>query len=313
MEPMKRILFLKNKIDTPSRYNYEINYGWTDVGAQHGLFDAQDWFIDSIPTREQLDAYIAKSEIDCIISLCALPRFEYFNAMSWLDLLEGVKIPKILRAADTCYQSYRDPFYQAWDHILYRMGDKNGGIPAKGTFIPWSINPEKYVPQSGGTEIKMIASCGEAYPLRTALRDLNRKHSRTRGSYLFTDLCDQVGILNGERYVTEMQTARAIITTGSKLSPETRARVLEATACGALIITPPTKHLSMYFDPDQVFIFNDGDEFVEICQSVIGMDEESVIELQERNRKHVCENHNSVKFVKERILPVIEQLQGAKR
>lgn len=307
---MKRILFLKNKIDTPSRYNYEINYGWTDVGAQRSLFDAQEWFIDSIPTREELNAYIARSEIDCIVSLCALSRFEHFNAMEWIELLESVSIPKILRAADTCYQSWRDPFYQAWDHVLYRMPDKNGGIPAKGTFIPWSINPEKYEFVSGGTEIKMIASCGEAYPLRTALRDLNRKHSRTQGHYLFSDLCDQVGILNGEAYIQEMQTARAIITTGSKLSPETRARVLEAAACGALIITPPTKHLGTYFDSDQVFIFNDGDEFVEICESVAAMDEQEVVEMQERNHKHVCENHNSVKFVNEYILPVLEQLIG---
>lgn len=304
---MKRILFLKNKIDIPSRYNYEINYGWTEAGTQHGLFDARDWYIDSIPTQDELNAYIAKSEIDCIISLCALPRFEFFNAMAWLELLEGVSIPKILRSADTCYESWGNPFYHVWDRILYRMPDKNGGIPDRGTFITWSINPDKYKPLFGGTEIKMIASCGDNYPLRSALRDLNCKHSRTQGSYLFNDLCDQAGSLRGELYIQELQSARAIIATGNKQSPETPGKVVEAAACGALIITPPTKHLEKYFDPDQVFVFNDGDEFVEICESVMRMDEQEVTEMQKRNYKHVCENHNSVKFINEYILPVIEQ------
>lgn len=303
---MKRILFLKNRIDIPSRYNYEINYGWVDVGAQHSLFDAQDWFIDSIPTREQFRAYIAKSEIDCIISMCAnRQRFEYFNALSWLDILRDCPVRTILRAGDLYYDSLSDPFYEAWDHILYRGPDKNGRIPDNGTFITWSINPEKYKPVFGGTEIKMIASCGKAYPLRTALRDLNRKHSGTQGSYLFNDLCDQIGLLKGETYIQELQSARAIIATGNKQAPETPGKVVEAAACGALIITPPTKHLGMCFDPDQVFIFKDGDEFVEICESVIEMDEQEVIEMQKRNYEHIVENHNSVKFINKYILPTI--------
>jgi len=303
---MKRILFLKNKIDIPSRYNYEINYGWTDVGAEHSLFDPFSWYIDSIPTLDEFRAYMSKHEVDCIISLCALSRFEHFNATAWLDLLESVKIPKILRAADTYRNSWRNPFYQVWDRILYRGPDRDGGIPEKGTFIPWSINPKRYKPVFGGNEIKMIATCGEHYPLRSALRDLNRKHSRTQGAYLFSDLCDQVKILNGKRYIQELQAARSIISTGNKPAPETPAKVLEAAVCGALIITPPTKHLGMYFDPAQVFIFNDGDEFVEVCESVAGMDEQKAAEMQEWNYEHVCKNHNSVKFVNEYILPLLE-------
>ena len=111
---MKRILFLKNKVDIPSRYNYEINYGWVDAGSQAGLYGSLDWYIDSIPTRDEFFPYLAAWDIGCIISLCALPRFEHFNAMAWLDLLESVDVPKILKAADTCYSSWRDPFYQVW-------------------------------------------------------------------------------------------------------------------------------------------------------------------------------------------------------
>jgi len=300
---MKRILFLKNRIDVPERYNFSLNYGWVQRGIDAGLYTPFEWFVDDIPFPEQLDTFLNANWIDCIISMCAAEsRFSYFGATEWLNLIQGADVPTILRAGDSCYDSWGDPFYQVWDRILYRMADKNGCYPVDGTFIPWCVDMTKCTPVYGGEPIVMAGASNEAYPLRVALRELNRQH----GGKLFLDMCNMAGDLNGQPYIEYLQNARAIITTGSQLSPETRGKVLEAAACGALVITPPTKHLDRYFDDDQVFIFNTGAEFVDVCNRVKQMDMDEVIEKQEAVYEHVSQNHNCIKFVNEYILPAID-------
>lgn len=306
---MKRILFLRNRIDISERYNYALNYAWVDRGASEGLYAAFDWYIDDIPTIDELNAYLSDSEIDCIISMCAsLRRFQNFNAEAWLSLVAEASVPAILRAGDSCYDSWDDPFYQVWDYILYRMADKHGNYPDKGTFIPWAIDTEKYTPVYGGDPIVMINTCNEAYPLRIALRELNRKHAGA----LFLDMCNMSDEIKGAKYIECLQNARAIISTPSKYSPETSGKVVEAAACGTLIITSPTKYLDHYFSDDQVFLFNTGAEFVEVCNRVKQMDVDEVIEKQKAVREHVAENHNCVKFINEYILPAIEKAKEPK-
>jgi len=171
---MKRILFLRNKIDTPERYNYALNYGWVECGAEAGLFAAFDWDIENIPTQEELNAYLGDNEIDCIISLCANEaRFAHFGALEWLNIIDQVSIPAFLRAGDLCYDSLDDDFYQPWYYIWYRMLDRDGCVPMVGGFIPWCIDIDQYVPEYGGEQIVMAGACNEAYPLRVALRELN--------------------------------------------------------------------------------------------------------------------------------------------
>jgi len=301
---MKRILFLKNRIDVPGRYNFALNYGWVQRGIDAGLYEAYDWYIDDIPTVERLNDYLEAYEIDCIISMCANEaRFAHLGAGKWHDhILFGVTVPTFLRAGDSCYDSWNDPFYGVWDHVFYRMPDKNGCHPVDGTFIPWCIDITKYTPKWGGEQLVMVGACNEAYPLRMSLRELNRQHDGA----LFLDMCNLSGALHGEKYIEALQNARAIITTGSKLSPETRGKVLEAAACGTLIITPSTKYLERYFNDDQVFVFNTGAEFIEVCKRVRQMPMDAVIAKQKAVYEHVSQNHNCIKFINNHILPAID-------
>lgn len=299
---MKRILFLRNKIDTPERYNYALNYGWVDRGASEGLYAAFGWDIEDIPTQDELNAYLSDNEIDCIISLCAVEaRFAHSNAMEWMELINEANVPTILRAADPCYHSWDENFYQIWDYILYNMPDKRGFIPENGAFIPWCIDMSKYVPVYGGDQIVMACTASEAYPLRMALRELNKK----RGGGLFLDMCNMAEDLHGKAYVECLQNSRAIIATGSIPSPETKGKVIEAAACGALVITSPTTNLDRYFNNDQVFVFETGEEFVEVCERVRQMPMDEVIERQKAAREHVSQNHNCVKFINDHILPAV--------
>lgn len=300
---MKRILFLRNRIDVPERYNYALNYGWVDKGESEGLYTAFDWYIDDIPTIERLNAYLADNEIDCIISMCAAPqRFEAFNAGKWLSLIEHCNTPTILRAGDSCYESWSDYFYQVWDHILYRMADKHGKYPDNGMFIPWNVDMDVYTPEYGGDQIVMVNTCNDAYPLRFALRDLNQKH----GGALFLDMCNMAHEIKGANYIECLQNARAIISTPSKYSPETSGKVVEAAACGTLVVTPRTKYLDHYFSDDQVYLFETGAEFVDVCNRVKQMDMDVTISQQRAVYEHVVENHNCIKFVNEYILPAVD-------
>ena len=248
--------------------------------------------------------------MDCIVSLAgSLGHFDHARALAWLPLLRSASIPVILRAGDSCFASWSDPFYSIWDHIFYRMPDRDGRLPARGSFIPWCVNTEKYQPRFGGKEIVMVCACSKRkYPSLMALRTLNQVH---KGS-LFIDKTRRSKHIKGQRYVECLQNARAMVTTGSPVSPETRGKVLEAAACGTLIITSPTKHLELYFDDDQVFMFDSDSEFVEVCKRVKDMDPEQVCEMQRRNREHVEEKHGCELFITKHILPVIENLKGSR-
>ena len=305
-----KLLFLRNAWDNPGRYNYELNYGWVDTGAEVGLYEGANWSIRHVPRSEFFNAYLKDAGIDCIVSLVSSRgHFEQVGVMAWMELLKEAPIPVVLRAGDSCYASWSDPFYAIWDHIFYRMPDKDGRLPAKGSFIPWCINTEKYPPRFGGEEIVMVCACSKRkYPSRMVLRQLNQIHR----SSLFVDKTRRSKHIKGPLYIECLQNARAMVTTGSPASPETRGKVLEAAACGALIITPPTKHLELYFDDDQVFMFNSDSEFVEVCKRVKDMDPRRVCEMQRRNRKHVEEKHGCELFVTEHILPVIESLKGSR-
>ncbi len=299
---MKRILFLINRIDVPERYNYALNYGWVERGESEGLYEAYSWYIEKLPNLDELHDYVRDYEIDCIVSLCANEsRFGRLGA-DWFSLLHFAQAPKILRAGDSCYDSWDDSFYQTWDHILYRMPDKHGRYPDNGTFIPWCIDIETYTPKCGGEQIIMVGASNEAYPLRESLRELNRQH----GGALFRDMCNMAGDLHGASYIEALQNARAIISTGNQLSQETRGKVLEAAACGTLVITPPTKYLEHYFSDDQVFLFSTGAEFIDVCNRVRHMDMDEVIEKQRAVYEHVAQNHNCIRFINEYILPAID-------
>lgn len=301
---MKRILFLRNRIDVPERYNYALNYAWVDKGASEGLYAGLSWYIDrEIPTLDDLNAYLKTNEIDCIISMCANEsRFAHFGAVEWLTLIRDCDVPTFLRAGDLCYDSLDDDFYQPWYYIWYRMLDRDGCVPAVGGFIPWCIDIDTYIPRCGGEQIIMVGASNETYPLRESLRRLNRQHDGA----LFVDMCNRADELNGQSYIDALQSARAIITTGSTLSPETRGKVLEAAACGTLVITPPTKHLDLYLSDDQVFLFNTGAEFVDVCNRVEQMGMDEVTQRQRAVREHVAENHNCVKFINDYILPAVD-------
>jgi len=308
---VKRILFLRNRIDTPARYNYEINYGWVELGIERNLFVAYDWWVDNIPYIFEFNRFLSSEKIDCIISITSAPRFAHFRAFEWLGVLKNAIVPTILLACDSCYCSWDDPFYQVWDHVLYRMADRDLKYPKHGSFRPWCINLQKYVPVYGGTEIKMIASSSAAYELRQALRLLNQTYVAQRGKHLFRDLTNRAAGLSGKAYIRELQDARALLATASRISPETRAKVLEAAACGTLVITPPTKYLDLYFSEDQVFVFRDGREFVEVCRRVRDMALTDVVKKQREAYEHVAQNHNCTEFIKKCILPTIDMVQAS--
>jgi len=300
---VKRILFLRNRKNVPESYNYNLNYGWVKCGVDAGLYEAYDWYIDDIPTGERFNKYLAEYEIDCIISLCASESlFIEFNAMEWLPLLYKADVPAILRSSDACYHSWREPFYQVWDYILYNCADRDGSYPDNGDFIPWCIDVDKYTPVWGGDQIVMACSTGLAYPLREALRDLNQDS----GESLFLDMCNMADDLKGDKYIEALQSARAIIATGSIPSPETKGKVIEAAACGALVITSPTSNLERYFSEDQVFVFKTGNEFVEMCRRVQEMPMDEVISRQKAAYEHVSQNHECLGFVEEHILPAVD-------
>ena len=96
-------------------------------------------------------------------------------------------------------------------------------------------------------------------------------------------------------------------------TPPTRAKVLEAAACGALVITPPTQCLEMYFSEDQIFVFRTGKEFREICDYVKHMDNDEVVEKQKAVFEYTRHHHDCIRFIKRHILTTIEALQSKKR
>lgn len=276
-----KILFLINDTDVPIRYNYEINYGWIQRCQEVGLFEAEYLNIKHVHK-------LNTTGIDYIFSISTLKRFNSLSPklqLEWINILSNIDVTTILKAGDTCFHTWEHLFYSIWDYILYRMSDKNKQYPDNGIFLPWCLDTTKYTPVFGGDKIKMISTSHSSYPLREQLRQDNEGE--------FMDLCN-LGI-TGEAYRQELQSARAIIHTGSPTSPETRAKALEAALCGALLITTQTKYLDYYFNLDDVFIFNDRDTFKEQCYYIKEMNNPEL--LQRQVYKYIKINFNCINIM----------------
>jgi len=266
------VVLLTNNVDAPTRYNYEINFGWTRLYKNK-------W---SIHETEGFGKY------DCVFCISTFKRFTREEMYKWHKLLSAYDAYKVLRAGDTCYCDWRHPFYEIWDWILYRMPDKNGKYPENGSYLPWSIDPNKYRPSCEGKDIALVGTCNDAYPLRQFLIYINDNY--------FIDKTN----LDYEEYLQVLRDSRAVICTGNVSDPGTRAKALEAAASGCVLITYPTEYLELYFKPvwDCLYIYDSKQSFIEQIKRVKDTD---TLEQQQRIAEHIRTHFNHERVINEYI------------
>jgi hypothetical protein len=228
-----KALRLQPLMDDESRYNYAVNYGALDN-------------VDTV--KMPLENFNAKDlkEFDIVL----LPMFSRWKGnMTLLNEIKNHKIKKVLFDNDSCYRSFEDDFYKGFDFIFYRCHDRDGNAPfTDSSWLPWSINTDKYKPVYGGNGISFNCSI-KGYELR-------EKISRFLTGTSYT----------GEAYIKHLQDSAAGIHTGSEKVNVTRAKVLEFAACGMNIISTRTDNLEFYFPENYITLFDDVKELKEIIK-----------------------------------------------
>ena len=221
-----KILKVFPLVDHPFRYNYAINYGvW-----------------DQIPGDEvRLECFDADlNEYDVVF----LPFHSRWKGNE--DLLEGIKehrIKKVLFDNDSCYRSFKDPFYRGMDFIFYRCKDKDNRIPeCDSSQLLWSINHEKYTPQYGGEGVLFSCSVTGAYPLRKQIAKVIKPERHI-----------------GQCYIERIQQSAGAIHTDSPKVQQPRAKILEFAACGTNIISNRCG-TELYFPNKLLTLFDTIDE-----------------------------------------------------
>jgi len=250
-----RLLKIYPQKDHPFRYNYHVNYGaWDKVGGDSATLET---------FNEDLDEY----------DMIFLPTHSRWTGhYDLLDRIKSHKIRKVLFDNDTCYRSFEIPFYDGMDFIFYRCLDKFGKKPkTRGAHLPWSVDHERMLPYYGGLGVAFTCSL-IGYPFR---KEIARRIECKRET--------------GVDYIERLQASAGAIHTNSKVSPVTRAKVLEFAACGTQIISNRTPDMNLNFPDELITYFDTIDQLVDIVKTF-----EADISIQKQLREIIEEKHTDV-------------------
>jgi len=264
-----KILKLLPKSDTPTNYNYHVNYG---------VWDAIDGDTSSLEnTNVNLNNY------DVVL----LPMFKRWNNMDFFHKIKNNKIKTVLFDNDSCYRTFDHSFYDNIDLILYRDLDKNGNTPkTSNMWHPWSIDTTLYTPVYGNRGVSFNCSSDPTYyPLRYKISKIIPRTSNI-----------------GVQYIQNLQNSGVGIHTDSELVPMVRAKALEMAACGTQIISNKTKKMDYFFPDDLILYFKDLDELREIINNF-----EPNVEIQ-RELRNIVETKHDNKIRAKQIIEKINEI-----
>jgi hypothetical protein len=255
-----KILKIYPEVDTPKRFNYDINFGvWDKIeGDSCGMENF----------KSDLNEY----------DVVFLPQIKrWYNHLPLLTKIKNHRIRKVLFDNDSCYRSFRDRLYLGINYIFYRDLDRDERKPScESSLLRWSVDTGKIQPVYGGSGIAFNCSIGD-YAMRKAISTFV-KHEK----------------IVGGAYVLNLQKSAAAIHTDSSRVKAVRAKILEFAACGAQIISNRTKNMELYF-PDELIIYFDN---INQLRDII-KDFKPDIEIQKKLREITVEKHDHAIRAKE--------------
>lgn len=262
-----KILKVYPLADTPSRYNYNVNYGVWDC-------------IDG--DKVVLEYFNVNPDNYDVIFLPMYKRWEGHTEL--LNRLKNSRAKTALFDNDSCYRTFNDGFYSGIDFIFYRDTDTNNETPKTNSeWLAWSINTDLYTPKYGGAGVLFNCSVNSFYPLR---EEISRAIGHTN--------------YEGELYIKHLQNSAGAIHTDSYIAPIVRAKVLEYSACGTQIISNKTSKMDYFFPDDLITYFYN----VANLQSIVSIFQANV-EIQKELR-YITETKHSDKTRAKWVLDIIE-------
>jgi glycosyltransferase involved in cell wall biosynthesis len=265
-----KILKIYPRMDHKNRYNYHVNYDlWDKIEGDKVILE---------------DFNVDPNSYDVIF----LPMFKRWqNHHSLLDKIKSSKAKTVLFDNDSCYRSFKNPFYKNLDFIFYKDVDQNKEIPlVKSAYLPWSIDTSLYTPSYGNTSISFICSINSAYPLRQQIHQQVIKGQS----------------LQGKQYIETLQSSGASIHTSNPLQPAVRAKILEMAACGTQIISDKSRGMNHFFPEHLITYFDSLKELKEIITTY-----KPNIKIQKELR-HIVETKHDSKVRAEEVLNGIKEL-----
>jgi hypothetical protein len=253
-------------IDRPARYNYAVNYGlWDAIARNAGAFckvPMQE--LTSGAWRETLKG----DRLNCIF----LPMFRRWTGNErFAEELKKAGVTTVMFNNDDLGADNDNPVYRGISYIFSRVHDRQRRYRPldQGAWLPWSVDTDYFTPRFGGSiPVSMPCSIVARYPMRMAIQQ------RLAGKVIAGRRC-------GEGYRQRLRDSRAVIATASEACPVTRAKVLEAVACGAALITEDTQYLDRYFPKDKCYIFSSLEELDALVGFVAG----NPAEVEKRQRE----------------------------
>jgi hypothetical protein len=290
--PKYNILALMHKIDTPERYNYQVNFGFLDEMANLENVNLIKYDIEKLAKggRDLILEIAEKNEIQLVTGPL---HVRWQNAESLPRLIKDAGLPLVIFDND-CFQfSFSDEFYSYFDWVFYREYDKHNDSPAKGSYLPWSIDAKLYFPKYGGTGTVLCATIRDHYPMRGKIMKYLHPHTVDCTSY------------KGKEYIQHLQNSLMAISTGSTRFNFTAAKILEIASCGTAILTEDSRRLDFYFNKDLIFIYKDIPE-LKYYINYANKNSDEVIYKQKMLRKTI-ENHHTNEIRAREMLKVLER------
>lgn len=286
------ILALMHKIDTPERYNFQVNFGFLDELARLENVNLIKYDIEKVAQggRDLILELAEKHEIQLVTGPI---HVRWQNAESLPRLIKDAGLKLVIFDND-CFQfSFTDEFYSYFDWIFYREYDKHNDSPSKGSYLPWSINANLYAPKYGGSGTVLCGTIRDHYPMRLKIREYLHPHTVDCTPY------------SGKEYIQHLQNSLMAISTGSTRFNFTAAKLIEIASCGTAILTEDSKRLDFYFSKNLVFVFKDLNELkYNIHYANKNIDD--VLHRQQMLRKTV-ENRHTNEIRAREVLEVLER------
>lgn len=263
-----KILKLYPSIDTPSRYNYQINYGiWDEIKG------------DSIKLEN-----FKISKLDNYDVIFLPMRKRWGKQINLFNQIKQHRIKTIMFDNDCYVGEFSDSFYSGVDFIFYRIFDKKNNKPKNGMWLPWSIDTNKYEAKYGGSGVSFNSTIHPIYPHR---REISRIVKNTK----------YVGL----KYIKHLQDSSAAIHASS--FEMTHGKVIEFASCGTQIISNRTEHMNYYFPDELIIYFKDVNELKQIIKNF-----KPNVEIQKELRHIVETKHDNKIRAKEVLQKIEEIL-----
>jgi len=271
-----KILKIYPNIDTPSSYNYHINYDiWDKIDG------------DKVVLGHEI---INFDNYDVLF----LPMYKRWSgSYETLNRAKESRAKTVLFDNDSHYRKFSDPFYNNIDFIFYRCTDQDNNPPTSPSqFLKWSIDTSKYLPKYENSDVSFCCSVHEKYyPLRY---EIDKQVIKAKS-------------FKGAEYIKHLQDSSAMIHTAEyfdpKLTPIVRSKALEIASCGSEIISNPSSNMSDYYPLELIRIFKDISELKNIIKNF-----SPNIETQKKLRKITEDKHDSRVRAKEVVEKIKEVL-----